>query len=255
MKLENIVKIFLVTIVLIFIVILIVKRFVYFRPVNSFLDKIVESQELYEGYLHGWLTPGINGYTIFFCHGNSGNISHRQWKIIELNKLGFSVLIFDYTGYGKSKEGVPNEMQLYRDAELYLTRLLQETKKDKIIVYGESMGAAVGSHLVRKYNLPCIIIESGLPGMHKLIKVKFPWLIWLSFLFYEFNTEKYLKNYTGRVLLLHSTEDEVIPYKSIEKIKTLSSKTIDIKGPHNNPEIPWNKIYDTLKIWLPINNK
>lgn len=248
----NVVKILLIVVVTMFILILVIKRFVYFRPGTKFIDKIIDPQELYEGYLHGWLVSGTNGFTILFCHGNGGNISHRQWKIIALNKMGFSVLIFDYTGYGKSKGGIPNEHQMYRDADLYLSRLLEETRKDKIIVYGESMGAAVGAHLARKHGLKYLIIESGLPGIGRLVRTRFPWLLFVSFLFYEFNTEQYLRGYSGKVLTLHSVDDENIPFKSIEKVRGLSSNFIEMTGSHNDPEIPWNKIYDTLKIWLGI---
>ena len=35
-------------------------------------------------------------------HGNAGNISHRLGYLTMFNRLGYSVLLFDYRGYGKA---------------------------------------------------------------------------------------------------------------------------------------------------------
>ena len=40
-------------------------------------------------------------------------------KITKLNEMGYTVLIFDYSGYGKS-DGIPSEQQCYHDASIYI---------------------------------------------------------------------------------------------------------------------------------------
>ena len=48
---------------------------------------------------------------VLFCHGNAGNITHRAGALEMLhNRVGVSVLIFDYRGYGRS-EGSPDGEQ------------------------------------------------------------------------------------------------------------------------------------------------
>ena len=50
--------------------------------------------------IHSWFIPNKNAkYTILFCHGNAGNISHRLEKINLFYSLGFNTFIFDYRGY------------------------------------------------------------------------------------------------------------------------------------------------------------
>ena len=67
--------------------------------------------------LNGWFIPFKDSeYTILFCHGNAGNITHRIEKLKFFNDLGCSVFIFDYRGYGKS-QGRPSERGLYKVAE------------------------------------------------------------------------------------------------------------------------------------------
>jgi len=110
-----------------------IKRKLYFHPTQQFTYSNTDFEDIYlEDYrLHGWLAGGCQPTTkkyILFCHGNAGNISDRVTKIRKLNNMGHNVLIFDYSGYGKSK-GKPSEIQLYSDGETYLRYLLTKTKK------------------------------------------------------------------------------------------------------------------------------
>ena len=45
---------------------------------------------------------------VLVCNGNAGNISNRLERALEMQRLGVSVLLFDYRGYGRS-EGSPDE--------------------------------------------------------------------------------------------------------------------------------------------------
>jgi len=63
-----------------------------------------------------WLARSGSQGVILFCHGNAGNLSYWRPAMASLvNKLGQSVLIFDYPGYGRS-EGKPSESGCYAAA-------------------------------------------------------------------------------------------------------------------------------------------
>lgn len=246
MDIGNLLKILFITISVLFILVLIIKRFVYFHPEYKFSVPKENYEDVREGNLHAWYKKGQTGKIILFCHGNAGNISHRQDKLSKLLEMGHSILIFDYSGFGQSK-GVPNEQLCYSNADIFVNYLIRKGyEKNNIIPYGESLGAAVASYTARKYDLPVVIIESGLPGISKLLKTKNKFLGFFSFIFNEFNTESYLDGYKGKILVLHCINDEIIPYNSIEKIKQLATKFIDMNGSHNNPEIPWNEIKEFI---------
>ena len=67
--------------------------------------------------VHAWWIPAANARgAMLLTHGNAGNISHRIGYATMFNRLGYSVLLFDYRGYGKST-GHPDEDGTYRDAE------------------------------------------------------------------------------------------------------------------------------------------
>lgn len=239
-------KIVVVLIAILFVITLIIKRFAYFRPSYAFTAPRENFVDIQEGNLHAWYRQGTSGLVILFCHGNAGNLSHRQTKLIELLKMGHSILIFDYSGYGRSR-GVPDEQLCYANADTFVQFLLRQGyKRDKIIPYGESMGAAVAAYAAMKYQSPGVIIESGLPSIAILLRYWHKILGLFAPIFTEFNTISYLRRYSGKVLVLHSTQDEIVPYETASDLRALSTQYIDMTGLHNNPNIPWDGVKDFL---------
>lgn len=76
--------------------------------------------------LDAWWVPAQHerGSLLFF-HGNAGNISHRLDSIRQFHRLGLSVLILDYRGYGRS-EGRPSEDGTALDARAGWRWLVEE---------------------------------------------------------------------------------------------------------------------------------
>lgn len=88
--------------------------------------------------------------TVLMFHGNAGNIGHRVpiAKVLE-EHIGCNVFMLEYRGYGLST-GTPDEDGINVDAQTAIDyiRNLDETRNDKIIVYGESIGGACAIRLV-----------------------------------------------------------------------------------------------------------
>lgn len=243
----DLISIIILILTILFVLILLVKRFLYFHPSKTLQPFIENFQEIYEGNLHG-LFLGDEKATkiILYCHGNAGNVSTRQEKMINLNKMGFSVLIFDYSGYGKSK-GVPNERLCYHSGDVFMAYLLRNGfSKEDIVLYGESLGASVATYLAIKYGVKTLILESPLPSIKSLLRCYSPLLAVLGLIFNEFDTESMIKAFNGRLLLIHSVHDEVIPFSSINKLKLKAEKVIETVGGHNTIEIDWNQIKEFL---------
>jgi uncharacterized protein len=50
-----------------------------------------------------WIPAEEPRASLLFFYGNAGNISHRLESILQFHRLGLSVLILDYRGYGRSE--------------------------------------------------------------------------------------------------------------------------------------------------------
>ena len=164
--------------------------------------------------LHAWFIPAEHPRaTVLFCHGNAGNISHRLDSIHLLHSLGLQVLIFDYRGYGQS-EGNPSEAGTYRDVDA-AWRYLREARglpASQIIVFGRSLGAAVAADLASRTRPGAVILESAFTSVPDLAAGIYPWLPVRLLSRYRYDNLDKLTRIEGPLLLVHSREDEIIPF-------------------------------------------
>lgn len=188
--------------------------------------------------LAGWFIPVDHAKgTVLFFHGNAGNISHRLQSVDTFHQLGLNVFIIDYRGYGQS-EGSPGERGTYRDAEAawhYLTREKQ-IPADEIIVFGRSLGGGVGTWLVRKHRPGALILESTFTAVPDLAAEYYPFLPvrWLARI--QYNTVSLLPEVNCPVLIVHSSEDEIIPYHHGQRLFAVAKEPkafIELQGGHN----------------------
>lgn len=188
--------------------------------------------------INGWFIPYTGAsYTLLFCHGNAGNISHRLHKLYILRELGLNICIFDYRGFGRS-QGCPSEHGIYKDAEAVYDYLVLQRKieSNKIILYGESLGTAVTVDLASKKNIGAMILEGSFSCGKDVGRAWYPLLP--RFLFSDkFNSLKKIKNIEYRKLFIHAKEDEVIPIVLARKLFQAAAppkEFIEIHGTHND---------------------
>lgn len=152
-------------------------------------------------------------------HGNAGNIGYRLpiAKILS-EEMGCNVLMLQYRGYGRST-GVPNEKGLTIDAQTGLDYIRQhsELRRTKIVIYGQSLGGAVGVGLATKNqaegDIAGIILENTFISIRKLIPSAFPPARFLAPLCHQvWPTEDMLPQLREiPILFLSGLQDEIVP--------------------------------------------
>ena len=188
--------------------------------------------------LHGWFIPSKESRrTLLFFHGNAGNISHRGESVRIFHRLGLNVLIFDYRGYGKS-QGKPGEQGMYKDADAawhYLVQIRGLEPKN-IILFGRSLGGAVATKLASDVQAGKLILESTFSSGKDMAKSIFPLMSHIIYVRFGFNSEERIKKITCPVLVIHSPDDEIVPFQLGEKIYEAANepKTLfKLRGDHN----------------------
>jgi uncharacterized protein len=206
--------------------------------------------------LSAWYIPADNEQgVLLFCHGNAGNISHRLDSLKIFHSLNLSVLIFDYRGYGKS-EGKPTEQGTYLDAEAAWEYLIQDKKKspDHIILFGRSLGAAVASEIAKRKNPGALIVESAFTSAPDLGQSLYPWLPVRLLSKYHYPTKENLSVLSCPKLIIHSPEDEIIPFEHGQRLYEQASQPkefLSIRGGHNEGFLTSGKIYtEGIKLFL-----
>ena len=188
--------------------------------------------------LHAWYVPAAaERGVILFCHGNAGNISNRLATVKLFNDLGFSSLIFDYRGYGRS-EGKPSELGTYRDAEVAWQYLRQRGyAEDKIIIMGRSLGAAVAAELAQRHTPKAVVLESTFTSVPDVAAEHYPLfpVRWLSR--FQYNTLSYLAAINAPILIVHSRDDEIIPFSHGQRLFEAAKppkQFLELRGGHND---------------------
>ncbi len=188
--------------------------------------------------VHGWFVPGPSERVVLYFHGNAGNISHRLYSIRDWHELGLSVFIIDYRGYGQSG-GKPTENGLYRDGEAAWQYLTGERGIDpqNIVLFGRSLGGSVASWLAAREQPAALIVESSFTSVPDIGQDAYPWLPvrWLSR--FKHATRDHVAEVSSPVLVVHSREDEIIPFKHGEAIYAAANEPktfLEIRGGHND---------------------
>ncbi|MDH5259642.1 MAG: alpha/beta hydrolase [Gammaproteobacteria bacterium] len=202
--------------------------------------------------LHSWYIPHPQEKAVvLFCHGNAGNISHRLQTIKTLHDLKLSVFIFDYRGYGES-EGNVSEAGTYLDAQAawqYLTQT-RNYHPDHIILWGRSLGAAVAANLsanlATKSKAKALILESSFTSVPDLAASIYPLLPVRLLSRYQYDVVKNIKTIHSPVLIIHSRDDEIIPFSLGKKLFDAANEPksfLEIRGGHNEGIIVSHDVY------------
>ena len=198
--------------------------------------------------LDAWFLPAhqARGGLLFF-HGNAGNISHRLDSLEIFNQLRLATLIFDYRGYGKS-DGSPSEEGTYRDAEAAWRYLTEErrTPAQDVVLFGRSLGAAIAVHLATRHTPGALIIESGFTSIPDLAAAVYPFLPVRRLARFRYSTEVYLRSVSCPVLIVHSRDDEIIPFTHGQRLFAVANEPkqlLEIRGGHNDGFIVSGRSY------------
>jgi len=145
-------------------------------------------------------------HTLLYSHGNAEDLGGVRPVLLRLREIGFSVLAYDYRGYGTSK-GRPSEHGAYADidaAYAYLTSSLG-TVPAQIIVYGRSVGSGPAIDLALRRPVGGLVVESGFTTAFRVL-TRIPLLP-----FDKFRNIDKIGRVRCPVLVMHGRGDEIVP--------------------------------------------
>ncbi|MBU2574763.1 MAG: alpha/beta hydrolase [Elusimicrobia bacterium] len=185
-----------------------------------------------------WVPAGSARGTALIFHGNAGNISHRIDYLAMFHRLGYSSLIIDYRGYGRST-GSPSEDGTYRDAQAAWRWLTAErgVKAGDVVLLGESLGGAVAAWLAARVTPRALVLASVLTSAPGLGAQVYPFLPVRLISRFSYDTLGALKSVNAPVLVAHSPEDDIIPFthgRTLYEAAKEPKQFIEMSGGHND---------------------
>jgi pimeloyl-ACP methyl ester carboxylesterase len=249
------------------------------------------------GQLHGWLVTarGVGARSrearagtqlVVFMHGNSGNIGHLRGFINEFRheQPHADLCLFDYTGYGESRASVaatgtvndasttqasgavsaPSEATMHADAAAVVQWLLNDLgySINNTTFWGYSMGGAVAAFAAARFQPPRLVLQATFSSIRAVAQHSLPKVLALfSWLCNgDFEAQRALRDYRGRILIMHARGDELIPLhvaktmardlqehtrKASGSAGPASVAFVVTEGTHNHHLTDW----DTVRTW------
>lgn len=185
---------------------------------------------------------------LLYFHGNAGDLS--RWGTIAtfFVQKKYDVIIMDYRTYGKSN-GVLSETALFEDAQHFYDYTLDRYAEDEVIIYGRSLGCAIGTQLASNNKAAKLVLETPFYNLYDVAKERFSYLPLKVLLNYKFESNVNIKNVDCPITIFHGTEDTVVPYKSglrLYDAATSQKEFISIQGGDHNNLVDFSTYQDNI---------
>lgn len=165
--------------------------------------------------LNGWFVPastGIATLTVIVFNGNAGNRAYRADLAAGLARAGVASLLFDYRGYG-GNPGSPSEEGLALDARAARRYVdaRADVSRDRIVYFGESLGAAAAVRLALEQPPRALVLRSPFTSLVDTGRFHYPFLPVRWLLKDRFPSIERISRVGCPVLVIAGGQDSIIP--------------------------------------------
>ena len=165
-----------------------------------------------------------NFKTIIFFHGNAGALENRIHKINHFKEMDINFLIISWRGFSGNL-GKPSEKGLYEDGESAINWLKRKGLKDNdIVLYGESLGTGIATHVAQNHKFAGVILESPFTSMVDAAKNVYPYFPIRFLLKDKYENDKKIKNLKSPILIMHGEADKIVPFWMGKKMYKLANE-------------------------------
>jgi len=194
--------------------------------------------------LGAWFVPAAAGpprATVLVFNGNAGHRAARAPLARVLADRGFSVMMFDYRGYG-GNPGSPTERGLALDARAARQYLLtrEDVDRGKLIYFGESLGAAVALELAVEHPPAALVLRSPFASMTETGKLHYPFMPIGLLLADRYPSIDRAPSLEAPLLVIAGDRDEIVPIEQSQALFDAATRPrkrfVEIAGAgHNDP--------------------
>ena len=177
---------------------------------------------------------------IVYYRGNAMDLGWRAPRLKEFIKHGYGFIIPSWRGFGKS-EGMMSKQGLYEDALAAMNYVKGKGyQDDNIFIYGESLGTGMATYIAAKGNYRGLFLLTPYTTIARAACDTYPVLIHPiadKLMNHNFSSVEYIGDVTSPVLIVHGTNDKVIPHSHTEALYPLVKSEKKKKVLYEDPEI------------------
>ncbi|MGH3420468.1 MAG: alpha/beta hydrolase, partial [Streptosporangiaceae bacterium] len=189
------------------------------------------------GAWHVAPTRADRGVTVLVTPGNAGSRALRAPLARRLAAKGFAVLLLDYRGYG-GNPGSPSEEGLIGDARAARTYLLGHgAPAQRLIYFGESLGAAVATRLATEHPPGGLVLRSPFTDLAAVGSRHYPLLPVRLLLRDRFPVTKLIGQARVPTVVVYGSADTIVPPEQSVAVAAAAGgpvRTVEIVGANHN---------------------
>lgn len=195
--------------------------------------------------LGAWLVPAEKpgrGVTVLVANGNAGDRSLRAPLARALAARGMAVLLFDYRGYG-GNPGRPSEAGLARDVRAAHRFLAEQAgvADNRMLYYGESLGAAVVTELAAEHPPAGLVLRSPFVDLASVGRLHYPFLPVRTLLRDRYPLTAHLAKVEVPVTVVYGSDDSIVPpthSRAVAEAAPRLRRLVEVAGAdHNAPAL------------------
>ncbi len=178
--------------------------------------------------------------TVLVANGNGGHRGMRAPLARALSDEGLGVLLFDYRGYG-GNPGDPTEDGLARDVRAARAHLVEEAgvRPDRLLYFGESLGAAVVTELATEHPPAGLVLRSPFVDLPSVAAVHYPLLPVRALLWDRFPVADQIARVDVPTTVVHGGADSIVPPEQSRAVAAAAARLhrlVEVPGAdHNDP--------------------
>ena len=174
--------------------------------------------------------------TVLYSHGNAEDLGSVYPALALFRQAGYSVLAYDYEGYGRSG-GAPSESACERDIEAAYAWLVNDRRLDPadILVYGHSLGSGPSLYLATRHPVGGLVLEGAFTSAFRVLTR------WSVLPFDRFPNLSRVSRVRCPVLVVHGTRDAVIGFHHGEALFAAApfpKRFLPVAGAGHNDLLP-----------------
>lgn len=191
---------------------------------------------------HVLIKPQVDSKaTIFVFHGSGSKVSHWTQLLEPLVNNGYQVFLMEYRGFGNS-EGEASHENVAADATrafLYLAGR-DDVKNKPLVVLGQSYGGQLAINVAARFpeDVDVLVTEGAFTSFQNIAVYSTPWIgkpfTW-TFFRNPYNSMELIKEASMPKLIIHSREDDIVPFFMGEELYALAGSNKEfwqIHGKH-----------------------
>jgi alpha-beta hydrolase superfamily lysophospholipase len=192
--------------------------------------------------LAAWYLPGPapDAGTVLVANGNGGHRGLRAPLARALSDAGLAVLLFDYRGYG-GNPGSPSEEGLALDVRAARQFLLDDgVDPDRLLYFGESLGAAVVTELATEHPPAGLVLRSPFVDLASVAAVHYPVLPARALLWDRYPVAEQLARIEVPTTVVYGGADSIVPPSQSRAVAEAAGRLhrlVEVPGADHNDAV------------------